>query len=55
MTFSWGSGGVASVLLVVLVVAFVPAFLRYDGRPPATATPRPEPSPGPAGEDTVPR
>ena len=31
-TFSWVAGGIASVVLVLLVVACVPVFLRYDAR-----------------------
>lgn len=31
-TFSWAAGGVACVVVVVLVALAVPAFLRYDAR-----------------------
>jgi MFS family permease len=51
-TTSWVGGGLASVLLVVLVVAFVPAFLRYDSSRPVEPA---EPSlpPGAAEEEVA--
>jgi len=52
-TFSWVSGGVASVLLVVLVVAFVPAFLRYDTSRTGTADAGPTLPPGAAEDEAV--
>lgn len=45
-TFSWVGGGIASIVLVVLVVAFVPAFLRYDSS--RTAGPAPPTGPAPS-------
>lgn len=48
-TFSWVAGGIASVVLVVLVVACVPVFLKYDAsRSPSTEPDPPADLPGPA-------
>jgi hypothetical protein len=39
-TFSWVAGGIASIVIVLVAVALVPAFRRYDAStPPAAARP----------------
>jgi MFS family permease len=38
-TFSWVAGGIASIVIVLVAVALVPAFRRYDASTPPAALP----------------
>jgi MFS family permease len=61
-TFSWVAGGIASIVIVIVAVALVPAFRRYDASvpPPESLSPEleepspaPSPSPSPAESEAA--